>query len=135
MATIAITDYSVTIFGADHSNHVTGGSLEYEAEALDDTVMGDTTRSMKGGLKNWRIRVEGLADEAAGEANATEFANVGTTGTITLRPTSAAVSATNPNYTGTALCTSFTPIGGTVGEMQKFVWEGVAAGNLSRATS
>jgi hypothetical protein len=55
---------------------------------------------------------------AAGETEATIYPLVGTTTTVVIKPTSAAVGATNPSYTitGTFLA-SHTPVAGAVGEM------------------
>jgi len=44
---------------------------------LDDTVMGDTTRSNIAGLLNWSIDVEFLQDFASAKVDATLFALVG----------------------------------------------------------
>lgn len=135
MATLVLTDAQFEWDSNDWSDHVRSVTVEYSAELQDDTVMGDDTRSMIGGLKDWSVTAEVLADEAANEPNAVLFADVGTTATILVRPTSSAVSTTNPNYTGTAILESYQPVQGTVGDMQTFTAVFRAAGTLSRATS
>ena len=121
--------------GVDLSDHMTSVSSNYMAELLDDTAMGDTTRSRIGGLKDWEFTVTLQQDEASAKVGDTLFPDVGTTGTIIFRPDSGSVSATNPNYTGTAILENFPPIGGTVGDMHTTQVTFRAAGALSRATS
>ena len=65
MATLVYTNAYLMINGVDLSDHVKSLNLTYEAEMLDDTVMGTTgTRSNKPGLKNWSLEVEFLQDYA-----------------------------------------------------------------------
>lgn len=136
MATQVLTDAFVEINSVDLSDHVKSVTLPYAAEMLDDTVMGDDTRSNKGGLKVWSITVEFLNDWAASEVDATLFGLVGTTFTVTVRPDkTAGVSATNPNYTGTAILESYPPLGNQVGELATTSVVLQSAGTLSRATS
>ena len=135
MATFVATDYSVVVNSVDLSDHVRQVTLDYGVEEQDDTVMGDTTRSAAGGLKTWGISIEFLQNFAASEVDATLFSLVGTTTTITLQPTSAAVSATNPSFSGTALITAYGPMASSVGDQAAVTMTAVAAGALTRATS
>lgn len=136
MATIVLTDAFVSINGVDLSDHVKSVTLPYAAEMLDDTVMGDDTRSSKGGLKTWSITIEFLNDWAANEVDATLFPLVGSTFTIIVRPVNTGgVSATNPNFTGTGILESYPPLGNQVGELATTSVTVQSAGTLSRATS
>ena len=135
MATFVFTDASVTINSVDLSDHVRSVSINYEAEAVDDTNMGDSTRSNTGGLKNWSIDVEFSQDYAANEVDATLFSLVGSTTTVVVLPTSASVSSTNPSFTGTGLLTTYNGIQGSVGDHATATASFVPAGDLTRATS
>lgn len=136
MATYKFTDAFFSIGGTDLSDHVKEVSLTYEAETLDDTAMGDTTRKMKGGLLNWSADITFKQDHASSNVDATLFPLVGTTATMIIRPdNSDGVGATNPNYTGTALIKSYPPFGGGVGDLATTRLSLVSAGALSRATS
>ena len=136
MATTVLTDAFVSINGVDLSDHVKSVTLPYAAEMLDDTVMGDDTRSSKGGLKTWSITIEFLNDWAANEVDATLFPLVGATFTIIVRPVNTGgVSATNPNFTGTGILESYPPLGNPVGELATTSVTVQSAGALSRATS
>lgn len=135
MATFALTDASVTIGGVNLSDHVRSVTLEVSADELEDTAMGDTYRSRIGGLKDSSWTIEFNQDFAASNVDATLFPLLGTVATIVGKPTSAAVSATNPSYTGSALITQHSPIANGVGDLatMSVTWPG--AGAVTRATA
>ena len=136
MAAFVLTDADVTINAVDLSDHCKSVTVNYSAETQDDTVMGDDTRSAIAGLKEWSMSIEFAQDHAASNVDATLFPLIGAAAfTVTVRPTSAAVSATNPNFTGSAILTSYPPMGGAVGDFATTTAEFAAAGTLSRATS
>lgn len=136
MSHLVFTDAFVSINGVDLSAHVRSVTLNYQAELQDSTTMGDTTRERLGGLKDWSIEVEFNQDYAASQVDATLFSLVGSTFTVIVRPVEGtAVGATNPNYTGTGILESYSPVGGAIGELLMTRISIQAAGALSRATS
>jgi len=136
MATFVYTDASVVVNTVDLSDHVKSCALNYEAEMLDDTVMGDTTRSNIAGLLNWSIDVEFLQDFAAAKVDATLFALVGSASfTVTVKPTSGSVSSTNPSFSGSMVLESYPPMTGSVGDLETASATFRSAGTLTRATS
>ena len=136
MATIVLNDAYVSFGTAgDISTDCKNVSIDYEAEVVDDTVFGDTTRSGKGGLKNWSMTATVVNDFAASAIDSKIFGLVGTTGTIAIRPTSAAKGGSNPEFTGTALLVSYPILGQSVGDLVESPLQFRSAGTLSRATS
>lgn len=135
MAVFSFNDASVVVNSVDLSDHVAQVTIETSADDLDDTAMGDTYRSRIGGLKDWSVTLRFHQDFAASEVDATIFPLLGTTTTITIKPTSAAVSATNPSYSGSVLVNDYKPLDGSVGDLAgvSVTWPG--AGTLTRATS
>lgn len=135
MPSLALTDAFVSINGKDLSAFVRSVTIDYSAEMLDETTMGDTTRKNKGGLKDWSIEVEFKQDYGATPAPDIDlFSLVGTTFPVIVRPVkSTAVSATNPNYTGTGILESYPPIGGSVGDLAIASCTIQSAGPLTRA--
>jgi len=79
-------------------------------EALESTSFGKTARVYVGGLENSTLTVSLMNSFAATETYATLYALVGTATTITLKPTSAATSATNPISTLTGCYLETLPI-------------------------
>lgn len=136
MASRHFNDAFFSIGGTDLSAYVKSVTLNYAAEMLDETAMGDTTRKNKGGLLNWSMDVEFKQDWAAGAVDATLFSLVGTNAAVVLRPdNSEGVSATNPNYTGTGCLESYNPIGNGVGDLAMAPITIQSAGTLTRATT
>ena len=135
MAKFVLTDASLVINSVDLSDHVRSVTVNYEAELQDDTTMGDDTRTNLGGLKNWSMDVEFTQDYAASEVDTTIFGIVGTSVPIVLKPTSGAVSATNPSYSANGVIGSYSPIGNSVGDLAVAPVTIASAGTLTRATS
>lgn len=119
MATLVYTDATIVVNSVALSDHCRSLTLNYEAEMLDDTVMGTSgTRSAKPGLKNWSLDVEFLQDFAAANVDATLFPLVGAASfPVAVKPTSGAIATTNPEYSGNAVLESYTPIQGEVGTL------------------
>ena len=120
------------INGTDLSDHVESLTLNYSAEMLDSTAMGDTTRVRKGGLKDWSADVNFHQDLAATEVDATLFTLVGTTACVQIRACNACSSAGNPDFSGIVILESYNPLGGAVGAMLDSPSTFQSAGTLSR---
>ena len=134
MASLHFNDAHVTINAKDLSPFVKSVSVNYSAEMLDETVMGNTTRTNLGGLKNWSIDVEFKQDFGATPAPDVDlFSLVGTTFAVVIRPVKGtAMGATNPEYRGTGILESYNPIGGSVGELAMAPITIQSAGTLTR---
>ena len=133
MATIIYTNAFVSVNAVDLSDHVRQVTLTYEAELQDETAMGQGTRKNKPGLLNWSLEVEFFQDFAAGEVDATLYPLVGAAAfTVAVRPVNAAISTTNPEYTGPAVLASYQPVSGSVGDMGMTPTSFQPAGTLVR---
>lgn len=118
MAQIVLTDASITINSVDLSTLANQVTLNYEKEAVESTAFGDTGRRYVGGLQNITIDIEFMQDFASTKVEATVFPLVGTSTTVVIKPTSGAVSTTNPTYTvSNTYLAAHTPVSGTVGEL------------------
>jgi hypothetical protein len=119
MAIVMSNNVSVSVAGTDLSDHVREVKLDMSAEDLDATAMGATSRAHAVGLRDDRIEITFLQDYAASKVDATlsPLVSSGTPFTIIVKPTSAAVSATNPSYTLSSLLFDYSPIDATVGEI------------------
>ena len=107
----------VTLNSVDLSNHVTSATINRSFDELEVTAMGDTAHKFVKGLEASTITLDFLNDTAASNVLATLQAAWGTTVTLTLKQTSAAVSATNPLYSTTVLVNNTTDINGAVGDI------------------
>ncbi len=116
--------------------HVRSVTINYEAEALDITEMGNSTRANLAGLKTWSIDVECLQDYAASNVDALLFPKIGAVKFyIQVKPTSGSVSATNPQFYGYCILQNYQPITGAVGDVQAVSASFVCAGDLTRSTT
>jgi len=94
-----LSNPQVTIGGVDLTDMCSAATLNHLVEALEDTAFGTTSRTYTGGLANNEVTLTFYASYAASETYATLSALVGTKTTVVLQPTSAATSATNPEFT------------------------------------
>jgi len=139
MASFVLTDFSFVIDNSsgtpvDLSNHVQSITLNIEADVQEDTAMGSTYKTRLGGLLDWSLDVTFKQDFAASSVDATLSAIVGKSGTFTGKPTSGAVSATNPSYSGECILASYAPFGNSVGELATTTVRFLGNGALTRAT-
>ena len=136
MAVFHFRDASVTINSVDLSDHIRSVTINYGAEILDKTAMGDSSRTRLAGLKDWSVDIEFNQDFAAAEVDATLFSLVGSTDfTIAIRPTSTGASATNPNFNGRCLLETYPPLGNAVGELATVSITFQGDGDLTRGTT
>ena len=135
MATFMLNNASVTINSVDLSSYVTSVTLSQSADNLEDTAMGDTSRSYIGGLKSGTVDIEFNADFAASKTEATIFPLVGTSTAVVIKPVAASVAATNPSYTFNAIVTSWDTLIGSVGEIATHSVSWPITGAITKATS
>ena len=107
----------VTLNSVDLSNHCTAVSINRSFEELTVTAMGDTAQKYAKGLEASTITIDFLNDTAAANVNATLQAAWGTTVPLTIKQTSAAISATNPEYQTTVLVNNTQDVNGAVGDI------------------
>jgi len=107
----------VTLNSVVLSDHVTSATINRIFEELEVTAMGDSSRKYTKGLETSTVALDFLSDTAAANVNATLQAAWGTTVPLTLKQTSAAVSATNPLFSTTVLVNNTTDINGAVGDI------------------
>ncbi len=100
----------VTINAVDMSDQCTSAVLTRVIESLESTAFGQTNRSYVGGLENSTLTVSMYNSFAVSETYATLKSLVGTQVTVKIKPTSAAVSATNPESTLTLAYLESLPI-------------------------
>ena len=123
------------------SGHVRAVSIAAEADAPEKTPMGSDWRTYQGGgLLNWNMTIEFIQSFSTASAVAPGGANLwNTLGTTSVswrvRPTTAAVSASNPEFRGIGLGKTIGPVAGSVGElaMQEMDIQGVST--LTRGTT
>ena len=118
MARFVATDYNITINSVDFSDSIAAVTMDITSEEQDVTAFGGSGyRSRIGGLKDASISLDFHQDFGAAAIDATLFPLLGANATVVVKPTSGAVSATNPSYTGEFLVSQYTPYASTVGDL------------------
>lgn len=135
MAALVWRDAFLSVDGVDLSDYVQELTLDYGAELLDATVMGDDTRVNKGGLKTWSVGVTFKQILTTAGPEDELFPLVGTSATVVIKPASAATTDSNPSYTGIACLETYTPGGGAVGVLHQATASFQCAGTLTRSTT
>jgi hypothetical protein len=123
MAKYVMKDAYIAINGTAISDHVSSVTLEDTAEEVEFTSFSaNSYREWGQGLKDATITATIFADFAANSVHAILqplYSSGGTFG-VEVRPTSSAVSSTNPKATMTARLYSYSGIAGAVGEAATF---------------
>ena len=117
--TTHLSNAFITIGGVDFSDQCTSVTLTTGKDSLETTAMGSTGRTFIGGLQINEVTAEMFISYGAGEVEATLQSLIGAGNTtVVVRPTSAAASSSNPQYTITnMMLESFTPINSSIGEL------------------
>ena len=136
MASFVSTNGYVSINSVDLSDHARSVNLTVEVDEQDNTAHGGGGyRSFLGGLKQWSVEIEWNQDFAASEVDATLWPLLGTSTTIAVRADSGAISATNPEYTGSSILTNYPILDGAVGDVATVSTTHRGTGALTRDTT
>ncbi len=136
MSAFALISEQLTINAVDYTalSMVKSAQLTMDAAQLDPTAMGDSWVEVLGGLKSGSLAVLFNDDYAASSIDQLLFPLFGTVVTFLVRPTTAAVSVTNPNYTGSIFIAHHS-LGGAVGDLAAKSLTFPTSGTITRATA
>jgi len=126
---------TVTVNSVDLTDHITSIDFVENANEIETTSMGSANVTRIGGLKDGSVRISWHQDYASSEVYATLNPLLGTTTTVVVKPTSAAVAATNPSKSVSALVSELPFISGDVGSLSVFDTNWNFSGAVTTATS
>lgn len=136
MAIFVATDFSVSINGSTAlASYLTQVELKTSATDITTTAFGSSWVTRVAGLKEGSLTLTFNQDYAASTVDATLWPLLGSQATVVIKPTSTAVSASNPAYTAICVVNDLTPISGTVGDLATFSVTWPTTGTVSRATA
>ena len=115
---------SVTVNSVDLSSLVSSATINRSFDELEITSMGDSGHKFVKGLEASSITLDFFNDSASAKTLQTLNSTWGTSVTVVIKQTSAAVSAENPSYTMSCLINNTTPVNGAVGDLstQSVTW-------------
>lgn len=134
MAKFFAQDYKVTIGTTVLSSSIASVTLDITSDEVETTAFGSTYRTRIGGLKDASVSFDFHQDFGAGAVDAILFPLMGLTVAVTISPLSTAISATNPQYEFTALCTQYQPFAGSIGDLATLSVTWPVSGEVTRAT-
>lgn len=121
MAIYVLKDTTVTVNSIDLTGYATNVEVVQAVDSVESTSMSSTSvngHTFVGGIQNNTVTISFNQDFATSKVHATLTALVGVPTTIVVKPTSAAVGATNPNFTLTGgLMSEYRPVTGAVGDL------------------
>ena len=136
MAIFVATDFSVTINGSTAlSQYLTQVELKTTANDVTTTAFGSSWVTRGAGLKEGSLTLTFNQDYATSTVDATLWALLGTNATVVIKPTSTAVSASNPSYTVPVSVIDYTPVSGQIGDLATLSITLPTNGAVSRATA
>jgi hypothetical protein len=126
---------SVTVNSVDLSSLVSAVTINRTFDELEVTAMGDGGHKFVKGLEASSVTIDFFNDEATSKTLQTLNAAWGTSTTVVIKQTSAAVGPTNPSYTMSCLVNNLTPVNGAVGDIstQSVTW--TVNGTIAVATA
>ena len=117
MPAMVLTSEFLSLNGTDLSAYTKKAELTVEVEEKDVTTYSAAGWTVViGGLKKGGLDIDFIQDFADNLLDEIMWALLGTVVTFAVRPTSAAVSASNPSYSGSVLIKEWKPIQGSVGD-------------------
>ncbi len=131
-----LLDAQLTINGTDVTEWVAKVELQDEFEDKDTTTMASGgAKEVQGGLESGEIGVTFKQDYAATKLDAIMWPLRRSVVTWTARADLDAVSASNPQYSGSLLVNKWVPIAGSVGDVAEVDVSFPMSGPMARATS
>jgi len=117
MAIFLNNGVSCVLNSVDLSAYLTAVTINQSFDELEVTAMADTSHKYVKGLEVSTITLDFLNDNAAATVIPTLRSAYGTTVTVVIKQTSAAVSASNPSYTASVLINNLQNVNGSVADM------------------
>jgi hypothetical protein len=128
-------DYKITIGTTVISDSIASVTLDITADEVETTSFGSTYRTRIGGLRDGSVSFDFHQDFGAGSVDALLFPLMGSTVAVRIAPTSGTVTAVNPEYRFTALCTQYQPYAGAVGDLSTLSVTWPTASEIVRGTA
>jgi hypothetical protein len=136
VAKFVATDYNITINGTNFSTSIAAVTFDISAAEQETTAFGNTFVQRIAGLKDASISLDFHQDFGAASVDSTLFPLLGTNATVTVSPLGSAVSSTNPVFSGVFLCTEYSPLASSIGDLATLSvsWP-LADGVITRGTA
>lgn len=121
MAKVILKDCYIVVNGTNFSDHVNMVTVNLSKDDVETTSFSGGGRERKAGLKDdsFELGFQQDFDAASVDAVLYPLYDLETEFEVEVRPTSAAVSPTNPSYTGDCILLEYSPLDGKVGDLSE----------------
>lgn len=119
MAKLILRDCFIEVDDVELSDHVSSVEVSLEKDEIDTTNFGGEGRERAHGLKNdsFTLNFQQNYDALSVDATLYPIWDEEEEVTVTVRPRSSAMGASNPEYSGTCILLSYSPMSGDVGQL------------------
>jgi hypothetical protein len=117
MAKLVFNNPKITINSVDLTDRIAQVALDMTFAEVETTAFGNTAVTRVAGLGDHSFSASFHQDFATSEVEATIYPLLGTTTEVTIKAVNTTTGTDNPLYTFTVLCTEWSPVSGSVGEL------------------
>lgn len=119
MTKVVLKDCYIVINGTNFSDHSSSVAVTFKKADIDTTNFSGQGKEHAQGLRDDGLEITLQSDYAPASVDAVLYPlyDLGTEFTVEVRPTSAAVSTSNPKYTATCILLGYQPLEGKVGQL------------------
>ncbi len=118
---VILKDCYIVVNGTNFSDHISAVTVNLSKDDVETTSFSGGGRERMQGLKDDSFELTLQQDFEAASVDAVFYPlyDLGTEFEVEVRPTSSAVSATNPKYTGDCILMEYSPLDGKVGDLSE----------------
>jgi hypothetical protein len=118
---VILKDCYIVVNGTNLSDHISAVTVNLSKDDVETTSFSGGGRERMQGLKDDSFELTLQQDFEAASVDAVFYPlyDLGTEFEVEVRPTSSAVSATNPKYTGDCILMEYSPLDGKVGDLSE----------------
>jgi hypothetical protein len=135
MAKLVLTNPSITIGGIDLSDHINNVTIDTKYDIVETTAFGDTAKKRVAGLADNSISLDFMQDYGSSSVEATIYPLLGTAAAIVIKPVAGTTTATNPQYTVSAVVSEWQPLKGQIGALATASVTWPVSGAITKVTS
>jgi len=135
MAKLVLTNPSITIGGIDLSDHINNVTIDTKYDIVETTAFGDTAKKRVAGLADNSISIDFMQDYGSSSVEATIYPLLGTAAAIVIKPVAGTTTATNPQYTVSAVVSEWQPLKGQIGALATASVTWPISGAITKALS
>jgi len=135
MARLVLTNAYVVFGSTDLSDHIASITINTNYDIVETTAFGDTAKKRVAGLADNSVSFEFHQDYATSSVEQTIYPLLGTAVSVSVKPVNTTTSPVNPQYAFSTLISEWTPLNGSVGELNTASVTWPISGAITKTTS